>query len=230
MKIRYLAVGVIALAGAGFASAAMTDVDFGSYTLSYDDGTILGGTSSSFTSSDNSVGFTWNLPADVNVVSVGTPESMSFTLPDFTITANAGYYLSGAVTGFLGNLVYTEVGGATTSVSATADVSIDGGPQIATGGDLDRVETVSFPGGSTGYYGSSTTVPVGSFNSFSVSNFMLTLNASGGDFASILAQPQNELTVSFVAAPVPEPETYAMMLAGIGMIAAIARRRKQLGA
>ena len=30
-----------------------------------------------------------------------------------------------------------------------------------------------------------------------------------------------------VAAPVPEPETYAMMLFGLGLIAGVARRRKQ---
>ena len=32
--------------------------------------------------------------------------------------------------------------------------------------------------------------------------------------------------VSFVAAPVPEPETYALMLTGLGMIGFMARRRK----
>lgn len=32
---------------------------------------------------------------------------------------------------------------------------------------------------------------------------------------------------NFVFAPVPEPETYAMMLAGLGMLGFVARRRKQ---
>lgn len=32
-------------------------------------------------------------------------------------------------------------------------------------------------------------------------------------------------SVAFVAAPVPEPETWSMLLAGLGMIASIARRR-----
>lgn len=226
MNIRILAVGIMALASAASASAAMTSVSIDGYSLSYEDSSILGGMSSSFTSSGNSVGFSWSLPAAVNVVSVGTTESMAFTLPDFTITANPGYNLSGPLAGFLGNLVYTEVGGATTSVSATANVSVNGGAALPVGGNLARVETVSFAGGSSGYYGSSTTVPAGSFNSFSVSNFVLTLNASGGSFASILAQPQNELKISFLAASVPESETYAMMLAGLGLIAAIARRRK----
>lgn len=33
--------------------------------------------------------------------------------------------------------------------------------------------------------------------------------------------------VNFVAAPIPEPETYAMMLAGLGLLGVAARRRKQ---
>jgi hypothetical protein len=33
-----------------------------------------------------------------------------------------------------------------------------------------------------------------------------------------------------VAAPVPEPETYAMMLAGLGLLGFAARRRKQKAA
>jgi len=226
MKIGILAVGIIALASAATSSAS-TIVDLGGYTLNYNEDTILGGISSSFSSDDGSVGFSWSLPADVNVLNLGLPQSVSFTLPSFTITANAGYTLSGPVMGFLGNLVYTEVGGATTSASATGDVSVDDGAAVTVGGSLGRVETLSFTNGSSGYYSSSTEVPTGSFNSFSISNFMLTLNASNGAFSSIVGQPQNELKVSFFATPVPEPETYAMMLAGIGLIATIARRRKK---
>lgn len=42
--------------------------------------------------------------------------------------------------------------------------------------------------------------------------------ANGGAFESFTAQ---------TLAPVPEPETYAMMLAGLGMIGALARRQRQ---
>jgi hypothetical protein len=37
----------------------------------------------------------------------------------------------------------------------------------------------------------------------------------------------NSFTSTLVAAPVPEPESYAMMLAGLGLMGTIARRRKQ---
>ncbi len=34
------------------------------------------------------------------------------------------------------------------------------------------------------------------------------------------------MTVNFNVTAVPEPETYAMLLAGLGLVGAIARRRK----
>lgn len=43
-------------------------------------------------------------------------------------------------------------------------------------------------------------------------------NALGGEFG---------IGGSVLAAPVPEPETYAMLLAGLGLMGAISRRRKQ---
>lgn len=37
----------------------------------------------------------------------------------------------------------------------------------------------------------------------------------------------DDVSVDQIAAPVPEPETYAMLLAGLGLMAGIARRRKK---
>ena len=49
---------------------------------------------------------------------------------------------------------------------------------------------------------------------------------SGADYWD--AQWQTGSTLSLVAVPVPEPETYAMMLAGLGLVAFAARRRKSM--
>ncbi len=38
--------------------------------------------------------------------------------------------------------------------------------------------------------------------------------------------PPNELAASAVATPIPEPQTYALMLAGIGMMTMVALRRR----
>jgi hypothetical protein len=56
-------------------------------------------------------------------------------------------------------------------------------------------------------------------------------NVEGGVFAKALNQDAEIHLQSFSGTipttPVPEPETYAMLLAGLGMVGALARRRKQ---
>ncbi|TFW30395.1 choice-of-anchor A family protein [Duganella callida] len=56
-------------------------------------------------------------------------------------------------------------------------------------------------------------------------------NVEGGVFAKTLNQygeiHQQAFTGVLPAAPVPEPETYAMLLAGLGLVGAIARRRRK---
>ena len=70
------------------------------------------------------------------------------------------------------------------------------------------------------------TVPVGGFTSLAQSNASLTLMADGGTFSNILSNPQNKLEYSFTATPVPEPETYVMLLSGIAALGWLARRRR----
>ena len=216
MKIRAL-ISLLALSVATAAGAATQTNDYGSYSLSFDDSTIFGSPSFSFTSGGNVAGFGWNLPTSVNVVSLGAPVTNTFVLPDFTITANAGYSLSG-LSASVGNLVFTEVGG--------ANASVNGGPLVPFGGILTKTTTLSGAGYSTGYLSGSDSSGAGSFNAIVVTGGTLTLSASGGFFSSITSNPQNEIKFSLIAAAIPEPESYAMLLAGLGLIGAIARRRK----
>ena len=75
-------------------------------------------------------------------------------------------------------------------------------------------------------FSDTTTLP-GPFNSIAVTGAGIDLSATGGAFSNIGANPQNKLQISFdaVAMPVPEPETFAMLLAGLGALGLMARRR-----
>jgi hypothetical protein len=66
---------------------------------------------------------------------------------------------------------------------------------------------------------------VGSFESLEVIGGKLSLSVAGGIYASIISQPQNAMEFSFTAAPVPEPESWALLMAGLGLIGYAARRR-----
>lgn len=228
MKIKSIAVAAAALCAAASASA-MTTVAATEYTLSYDETTSFGFVASLFGSGPSTVGFTWSIPSSVGVFGLGgSPVPTAFALPSFTITANGIYSLSGGFSGSLGNLLYNEVGaGATTLAGGSGAISFDGGPAVLIGGALTKTVVVSTPGYENGYYSTSGTTPYGGFSTLSFSSGVLTLAAGGGTFANIQAQPQNELRFSFSAVPVPEPETYALMLAGLGLTSLVAHRRKR---
>jgi hypothetical protein len=51
----------------------------------------------------------------------------------------------------------------------------------------------------------------------------------GSDYANQSVLPQLQYGISGTVAVVPEPETYAMLLAGLGLMGAIVRRRKSIG-
>jgi len=169
-------------------------------------------------------GFHWTVPDSAQVASFGPTTTTFIDLPSFTVTANAGWALSNA-TGFLGNISWVEVGNATTNIQLYADISVDGGPTVSISGNtLGWVITSNAPGFSQGYFADTSTLP-GPFSTLTVSNASIVLSASGGTFSSIGAQPQNKLEISFAVAQVPEPETAAMLLAGLGALGLMARRR-----
>lgn len=130
--------------------------------------------------------------------------------------------------------MFNEVGsGAYTSVAGTASVSVDGDGPASTGGALSRNVTSTTLGVyASGYYEGSASAPYGSFRTLSLSGGSLTLQAGGGAFASVIATDQNELRFSFtaVAAPVPEPEVWALLLAGTGLVGWATRRRRRIAA
>ena len=227
MQLKPLVVA-LATALAGL-SANAASVDLNGYTVAYDE-TTPGFGSVTFTFGDGTnEGFGWNVSNTVGVVSQSQGlQTANFALPSFTITAKAGFTLSG-VTGFLGNLVFNEVGsGAGTSASATGNVAINGTPVGGIGGALSRTTTFSSPFFNSGYYADQVSLATPSYNSLSFSGGVLSLTASAGagQFASVIGNHQNTLSFSVVPTPVPEPETYALMLAGLLAIGSLASRRQ----
>ena len=204
---------------------AIVTNNYGAYTLTYEDNSVFNGPTSNFSDGNGGVGFSWSIPTSVFVS--GTNDEFTYALPEFTVTANAGYTLSGPFAGFVGNISFVEVNGATTSASMLGHLSIDHSPYIPFSAALSKTEVSSGAGVSTGYYSVKGSQAFGSFSSLTASGVGLKLSTQGGVFGSVSGQPQNQIQFSFIANPVPEPESYAMMLVGLLAVGTIVRRRQK---
>ncbi len=212
--------------------------EFNEYTVSYQNDTALGSFASTFSTSDgdgNKVyGFTWKLSAAVQVASpTGAFAQSVFALPEFTITANPGWTLAGPLSSVFGNLSFVEFGdGATTNVTASGKLSFNGAvvttlvnaPISKTRTSSDALlETLRF-----GYFGDNASYPHTSFLSVKVSEAFLTLTAEGGSSSAVFAETNSILqySVGVIPSPIPEPQSWAMLLAGLGLMVIVARRRQ----
>ena len=233
MQFKSLLAGVVAAAAMASASAATQNIVFTEYTVSYDDSSSFGGNAGSFWGFQFS-GFNWNVPTTVNASGLFADASASFSLPSFTITVNPGYTLSN-LSVFLGNIVYNEIDGqgpASTSLTINYEVNVDNGASwwsASTG--LLQTETSNSNGGMvrTGYFDLNTGLVGGGFTTVTFSNASIDLaaNAAGAVFASVVGQNQNQLRFELNMAPVPESQTYAMLLAGLVALGALAQRRQR---
>lgn len=227
MNLKPVFAAVVIVSGMSAASA-MTSLNLGPATINYDETTSFGWLSSSF-SSGNTYGFSWTVPLSAQVANLGPSLTIvNVPMPDFTLTVNAGWALSNP-SAFLGNLIYVEVGAATTNIVANANVAVNGGPALSMGpASLNWVQTGSGPDFAQGYFADTVSAP-GAFNSLAITGSGIDLSATGGVFSSISAQPQNKYEVSFTAMPVPEPETYAMFVVGLAALGWLSKRRRAQG-
>lgn len=231
MKLKHHLIGLLLALGVTAASASalvQESLDADQYKLTYDLTETFGYLSSSF-GSEGTYGFTWKFSNGASAASIGGARTKSYELPSFTLSANPGWQLAGPVSGFVGNLVFGEAGAVgTTSVVAAGTVSVDAGTPVPVAGRLSRVVLATEDDVyAVGYYQGSVSLPYGPFSTLSLSQGSLTFKiAAGGAFAGIVATDQAELTFSFnaIAAPVPEPESWALLLAGVGLVGYAARR------
>lgn len=215
-----------ALVASGLVSAATHNN--GGYTITYDESTSFGaisGFSMVYVSGlPTEWSFSWQVPTDLALAhNGGAASSVTFALPSFKLTANDGYELRGILTSSLGNIVYAEFNGAT-AMSADATVRLHGTVDIPLGPTpLTKTPTNSFSGF---FSGSVLSAPLTGVQTIEVKNASVTLSATAGSFAAITGQTQNQLSFTFHTITVPEPETYAMLLAGLGVMGFVARRRQ----
>ncbi len=215
----------------GFAtslSVSAQTIDYGSFVLDFDESTSFGAPTADFSGANGLVSLSWAVPNSVHLAVNGDVDFAEFTLPSFTITANnPSYHLSAPLSGFFGNLVFSEFGESQTFATLDGEVSIDTYGPVTIGGDMTRTVTTSVPGVFTGgYFSAAASLPYGEFSTLSFGNGHLALIVFGT--GSILAQPQNEMKLSFFAAPAPVPVPTAGWLLGSALSALGLLRRRNV--
>ena len=231
-----LAIAAAATVGTS-ASAAVQTVDAVGYTFSYDDS--FWGTSVGTTFSNSGNVFTFANLGYESSSAVARSGSTSSDLYDsfdsaVSVSAKSGYEISGITTGATGRLSAISGPAADSVANAIAfsgtywSTNVSGrkpGPEgyvsvFASGGDTSKMSTYSTSdaaSASANFY-AGTTQAVGNYIAW------LYTDASKGGSSAYASQDTASFAVAVTA--VPEPETYAMLLAGLGLVGAIARRRE----
>jgi hypothetical protein len=147
--------------------------------------------------------------------------------------------------GFFGDVFGASNNGGTFADRFTFSVAGTGGPQnfdaivssisrtAATGLDITNLSLYRATGGSGGGGGGDTLVSSGtSLQSGAIDVWTLTSNSlNAGDYyiqvsGNMVSNTSAAFGGAVMLAPVPEPETYGTMLAGLGIVGYLARRRK----
>ncbi|MGV7206333.1 choice-of-anchor E domain-containing protein [Oxalobacteraceae bacterium A2-2] len=161
-------------------------------------------------------GVTVNLYSDVsgtvrltnyNTYSVTTTPAVDAALSLSLL--NAGSYTSLATGGlYSGNVTLTAAGTSGAKVTTPGSLTLHGTETVTTGLD-------SFLSSSP----LSAYVKVNAVSSVAgAENVLSTFRTSGTAYGTV--------TYTYTAAPVPEPETYGMLLAGLGLMGVVARRKR----
>ncbi len=155
---------------------------------------------------------------------------------DYSFAAQAGYQIT-SIYAAMGGVYWISGSG---SFSPSVALAVNGSVE------LDEIAIQSFPAGSelawnksspTYNFSTPRTSISGNFNFSILENPQLDFDANGNPTNSITAVlgrptgassgPSLFVTVEQITSPIPEPSEWAMMLAGLALVSAIAKRRAQ---
>jgi hypothetical protein len=213
------------------AGAATQSVDAGNYTFSYDDtfwgiasGTVFGQSGNTFTFS--------NLGYQASVAGQRSGESASNYI-DWTdvgvvsVQAKSGYLIQSIVSGVAGGIATTI--GSTSGAYATGEANTYSQWNNLQGLASDTLiyseKSGSVSLGANGPYNVSGSAILGGVQRADLTYYQTDgwVTASGRGSSASITHDASYFTV--LVSAVPEPETCAMLLAGLGIIGALARRR-----
>lgn len=200
------------------ASAAAATLDGTNVSYSFDASkmglfgapTVVGDTLE-FAPAAFAVNGTGSATATVNITVTALP---GYMLTGFNLSEGGAYTLDGGTAYIAGFLKAVDIEGSTGN-QLTSNIS--GSALTGSGGDWTGTAAISLP--ATGWGGADAVV---TSVTLTLSNQLFALGA-----ASIL---KDGVSLSAVTTPVPEAETYAMMLAGLGLVGFMVRRRNRSAA
>ncbi|WP_374511673.1 PEPxxWA-CTERM sorting domain-containing protein [Niveibacterium sp.] len=218
IKIIAAAVAVI---GSAAASAAVTTLDGKGFDVSFN-GSTFGAGAISLSADGKSVLFDTDA---LSAIAVKGDNDIAFDALNFSITLDSGYTFKSLEMSQSGDYQLlkknSEVFASLSSAVSIAGVAKSAAYKTAVF-DLDGVKSGANSWSLSSTYNLAGTpyATASKLNVWALS--LLSADAAKSGFASIAA---HDYSLQVMTAAVPEPEQWALMLAGIGMVGAIARRR-----
>lgn len=229
-KIRLISLAVgLSLAASG-ASAAIQTLNAGSFSVSYDDALVgLFGTPTLVGDS-----LQW-FPSGSPGFSAQTGSGIDLTNASFAllITANPGYTLNSFGLQSAGTYFHFGDAGVSSGVAIEGQLRVTPLPGSTSTADLELAAAtpanafLDFDLQNWNLAASPVAVPVGTSSAAVSFDTLLAGYVFGG--AGYAFAEVKEVSLSISTSPVPEPETYALMLAGLGAICFMGVRRRTYG-